>query len=109
MQIKIIRHHYTPTAAAAAAAAAKFLQLCPTLCSPRDSSPPDSSVPAVSRQEHWSELPFPSPIHLLEWQRSRTLMPPNAGEDVEQQEFSFIGYRNAKQYRYFGKQFSDIL
>ena len=61
-----------------------------------------------SRQEHWSGLPFPSPIHLLKWPKSKTLTPPNAGEDVEQQEFSFIGYRHAKQYRYFGKQFSDI-
>ena len=45
-----------------AAAAAKSLQSCPTLCSPIDSSPPDSPVPAFSRQEHWSGLPFPSPM-----------------------------------------------
>ena len=31
----------------AAAAAAKSLQLCPTLCDPRDSSPPDSSVHGI--------------------------------------------------------------
>ena len=46
-----------------AAAAAKLLQLCPTLCDPIDSSPPDSAVPGILRQEHWSGLPFPSPIH----------------------------------------------
>ena len=35
------------TAAAAAAAAAKSLQSCPTLCNPRDSSPPGSPVPGI--------------------------------------------------------------
>ena len=45
-------------AAAAAAAAAKSLQLCPTLCNPIDGSPP-----GFSRQEHWSGLPFPPPMH----------------------------------------------
>ena len=30
-----------------AAAAAKSLQLCPTLCDPIDSSPPDSAVPGI--------------------------------------------------------------
>ena len=34
-------------AAAAAAAAAKSLQLCPTLCDPRDGSPPGSPVPGI--------------------------------------------------------------
>ena len=47
----------------AAAAAAKLLQSCPTLCDPIDGSPPGSSVPGSSRQEHWSGLPFPSPMH----------------------------------------------
>ena len=47
--------------AAAAAAAAKLLQSCPTLCYPRDSSPPGSPSLGFSRQEHWSGLPFPSP------------------------------------------------
>ena len=36
-----------------AAAAPKSLQSCPNLCDPRDGSP----------SEHWSGLPFPSPIH----------------------------------------------
>ena len=34
-------------AAAAATAAAKSLQSCPTLCDPRDSSPPGSAVPEI--------------------------------------------------------------
>ena len=46
-----------------AAAAAKLLQSCPTLCDPIDSSPPDSLSLGFSRQEHWSGLPFPSPMH----------------------------------------------
>ena len=46
-----------------AAAAAKSLQSCPTLCDPIDDSPPGSPVPGFSRQEHWSGLPFPSPMH----------------------------------------------
>jgi len=36
-----------PFSAAAAAAAAKSLQSCLTLCDPRDSSPPGSTVPGV--------------------------------------------------------------
>ena len=49
-----------------AAAAAKSLQLCPTLCDPTDSSPPGSPSLRFSRQEHWSGLPFPSPMHKSE-------------------------------------------
>ena len=47
----------------AAAAAAKSPQLCPTLCDPIDCSPPGSPFLGFSRQEHWSGLPFPSPMH----------------------------------------------
>ena len=47
---------------AAATAAAKSLQSCPTLCNPIDGSPPGSAVPGILQQEHWSGLPFPSPI-----------------------------------------------
>ena len=39
------------------------LQLYMTLCDPLDGSPPDSPVPGILRQEHWSGLPFPSPMH----------------------------------------------
>ena len=49
--------------AAAAAAAAKSHQSCLTLCDPIDGSPPGSAVLGLSRQEHWSGLPFPSPMH----------------------------------------------
>ena len=47
----------------AAAAAAKSLQSCPTLCDPIDGSPAGSPSLGFSRQEHWSGLPFPSPMH----------------------------------------------
>ena len=57
------------------AAAAKSLQSCPTLCNPIDSSPPGSPIPGFSRQEHWSGLPFPSPVHESEkWKWSRSVV-----------------------------------
>ena len=46
----------------AAAAAAKSLQSCPTVCDPRDGSPPGFPSLGFSRQEHQSGLPFPSPM-----------------------------------------------
>ena len=56
-------------------AAAKSLQSCPTLCDPIDGSPPGSPIPGFSRQEHWSGLPFPSPVRGGEkWQRSRSVV-----------------------------------
>ena len=53
IQYPLINHH----------AAAKSLQSCPTLCDPIDGSPPGSPSLGFSRQEHWSGLPFPSPMH----------------------------------------------
>ena len=55
------------------AAAAVSLQSCPTLCDPIDGSPPGLPSRGVSRQEHWSGLPFPSPMQESEkrkWSRS---------------------------------------
>ena len=46
--------------------AAKSPQSCLTLCDP---------IPGIPRQEHWSGLPFPSPVHKSEkWKWSRTVM-----------------------------------
>ena len=60
---------------AAAAAAAKLLQSCPTLCDPIDGSPLGSPSLGFSRQEHWSGLPFPSPVHESEkWKWSHSVM-----------------------------------
>ena len=46
--------------AAAAAAAAESLQSCPTLCDPRDSSPPGSPVPGIlqARTLEWVAISF---------------------------------------------------
>ena len=66
-------------AVAAAAAAAKSLQLYPTLCDPIDSSPPGSPSLGFSRQEHWSGLPFPSPMHESEkWKWSHSVISDSA-------------------------------
>ena len=47
----------------APATAAKSLQSCPTLCDPIDGSHQAPPSLGFSRQEHWSGLPFPSPMH----------------------------------------------
>ena len=44
------------------AAAAMSFQSCPTLYDPIDGSPPGFPLLGFSRQEHWSGLPFPSPM-----------------------------------------------
>ena len=64
-----------PVIAATAAAAAKSLQSCLTLWDPIDSSPQGSLSLGFSRQEHWSGLPFPSPMHESEkWKWSRSVV-----------------------------------
>ena len=47
-------------AAAAIAAAAKSLQSCPTLCDPKDGSPPGSAVPGIlqARTLEWVAIFF---------------------------------------------------
>ena len=56
-------------------AAAKSLQSYPTLCDPIDGSPPGSPSLGFSRQEHWSGLPFPSPMHESEkWKWSHSVV-----------------------------------
>ena len=59
---------------------AKSLQSCPTLCDPINGSPPGSPSLGFSRQEHWSGLPFPSPMHESEkWKRSRSVVSDSSG------------------------------
>ena len=54
---------------------AKSLQSCPTLCDPIDSSSSGSPSLGFSRQEHWSGLPFPSPMHeSKKWKWSRSVV-----------------------------------
>ena len=60
---------------AAAAVAAKLLQSRPTLCDPIDGSPPGYPSLGFSRQEHWSGLPFPPPMHESEkWKWSHSVV-----------------------------------
>ena len=47
----------------AAAAAAKSLQSCLTLCTPQTAAHQAPPFLGFSRQEHWSGLPFPSPMY----------------------------------------------
>ena len=59
----------------AATAAAKSLQSCPTLCDPIDGAHQAPLSLGFSRQEHWSGLPFPSPMHESEkWKGSRSVV-----------------------------------
>ena len=48
---------------AAAAAAAAAAKVASTLCDSIEGSPPGSPSLGFSRQEHWSGLPLPSPMH----------------------------------------------
>ena len=53
-------------------ATAKSLQSCPTLCDLIDGSLPGSPSLGFYRQEHWSGLPFPSPMR-EKWKWSRSV------------------------------------
>ena len=57
---KIIFYFFNFLPIGDAAAAAKSLQSCPTLCDPRDSSPPGSPVPGIlqARTLEWVAIPF---------------------------------------------------
>ena len=51
---------YIPGIKGEAAAAAKSLQSCPTLCDPRDGSPPGSPIPGIlqARVLEWGAIAF---------------------------------------------------
>ena len=53
----------------AAAAAAKLFQLCPTLCDPRDGSPPGSPVPGIiqARTLEWVAISFSGLHKVRSW------------------------------------------
>ena len=60
---------------AAAAAPAKSVQSCPTLCNPQTAAHQAPPSLGFSRQEHWSGLPFPSPMHESEkWKWNRLVV-----------------------------------
>ena len=56
----MIDEGFPAAAAAAATAAAKSFQSCPTLCDPRDGSPPGSPVPGIlqARTLEWVAISF---------------------------------------------------
>ena len=58
VRMAIIKKNIDNTAATAAAA--KSLQSCPTLCDPRDGSPPGSPVPGIlqARTLEWVAISF---------------------------------------------------
>ena len=63
LEVKEQRFYINLLIQIASTAAAKLLQSCLTLCDPIDGSPPGSPSLGFSRPEHWSGLPFPSPMH----------------------------------------------
>ena len=65
----------SPVSPALPAAAANSLQLCPTLCNPKDRSPPGSPVPGILQTRTLEWVPFPSPMHESEkWKWSLSVM-----------------------------------
>ena len=64
----------------AAAAAAKLLQLCLTLCDPRDGSPPGSPVPGIlqARTLEWVAISFSNAGKLKVKVKSLSLVRPSA-------------------------------
>ena len=67
-----------------ATATAKSCQSCPTLLDPIDGSPPGSAIPGrFSRQEHWSGLPFPSPMQEIESESEVTQSCPTLSNPME--------------------------
>ena len=58
---------------------AKSLQSCQTVCDPIDGSHQGPPSLGFSRQEHWSGLPFPSPMHESEkWKWSHSVVSDSA-------------------------------
>ena len=61
VSLSMVSYMYVPIIYAAAAAA-KSLQSCPTLCDPRDGSPPGSAIPGIlqARTLEWVAISFSS-------------------------------------------------
>ena len=62
---------------------AKSLQLCLTLCDPIDGSHQAPLSLGFSRQEHWSGLPFPSPMHESEIESEVTQSCPTLSDPMD--------------------------
>ena len=90
----------------AAAAAAKSLQSCPTLWDPIDGAHQASPSLGFSRQEHWSGLPFPSPMHESESEVSQSCLTPSDPIDCSSQGPSFHGIFQARVMEWVAIAFS---
>ena len=73
------------------AATAKSLQSCLNLCDPIDGGPPGSPSLGFSRQERWSGLPFPSPVHERSWHLVPSLHGKQIGKLGTVTDFIFLG------------------
>ena len=89
-----------------AAAAAKSLQSCPTLCDPIDGTHQAPPSLGFSGQEHWSGLPFPSPMHESEVAQScPTLSDPM---DCSLSSSSILGIFQARVLEWVAIAFSEM-
>ena len=70
---------------ATATATPKSLQSCPTLCDPRDGSPPGSSIHGIFRA-----VPALRAAHILIWSYSCVFLPPMSTA-IRTSAFSFVG------------------
>ena len=75
-----LTHQESPILSHAATAAAKSLQSCPTLCDPRDGSPPGSPVPGIlqARTREWVAISFSNTGQLAtrrQWHPTPVLLP----------------------------------
>ena len=116
-------------------AAARSLQSCLTFCDTMNCSPPGACVRGIlqARILEWVAIPFSRRSfqlrdriwisciagqfftiwvtiegHLLEWQKSKTLIPPNAGKATNQKLLSFIASGNSKYFSYLKDRLAVI-
>ena len=62
-KVHLVKAMVFPVVMYGCAAAAKSPQSCPTLCDPKDGSPPGSPIPGILQARTLEWLPFPSPMH----------------------------------------------
>ena len=87
---------------------AKSLQLCPTLCDPINGSPPGFPSLGFSRQEHWSGLPFPSPVHENESEVAKSCPTPSYPMDCSLPGSSIHGIFQARVLEWAAIAFSFL-
>ena len=93
----------------AAAAAAKSLQSCPTLCDPYMAAHQAPLSLVFSRQEHWSELSFPSPMQESEkWKWSQSYLTLSNPMDCSLPGFSINGIFQARVLEWVAIAFSRV-